>query len=217
MTTNAATVLFFDLDGTLIDSALGITRSIAYALQRLEHPVPGENDLRSWIGPPLRNSFEPLLGDPQRVDQAIAYYLERYRAEGWAEHRVYDGIAEALEAMRAAGYRLAVVTAKNEDNARKILEHLPFGRCFDEIVGSTSDGRLDHKAELIAEALRRLQLQASQCFMIGDRRMDIEGARHHGMRNIGVLWGFGDESELREAGAEQLATMPSQLTALIAA
>ncbi|ALN84380.1 5'-nucleotidase [Lysobacter capsici] len=211
------TTLFFDLDGTLIDSSIGITRSIAYALERLNHPVPDADALRGWIGPALRTSFQPLLGDEAKIEQAVAFYLERYSREGWTEHHVYDGVAQMLDAVHAAGHRLAVVTAKNENNARKILAHLPFGDRFEDVIGSTQDGRLTHKVDLIEEAMRRLQLDAAQCLMIGDRRMDIEGAAQHGMRNIGVLWGFGSEHELREAGAHRLAAAPSQLPMLLAA
>lgn len=209
--------LFFDLDGTLIDSAAGITRCVAHALTQLNHPVPPESELRRWIGPPLRTSFAPLLGDPERVEQAVAHYRERFESLGWAEHDVYEGIGETVEALHAAGHRLAVVTAKNEPHARKILAHLPFGRCFEDIIGATLDGALSHKPELIGEALRRLSVASGECWMIGDRHMDIEGARHHVMRSIGVLWGFGGEAELRQAGANRLAAAPSELAALLAA
>ena len=215
MSTNTATLLF-DLDGTLIDSAIGITRCASYAFERLGEPVPDEATLRSWIGPPLRFSFAPLLRDEARVEQAVELYRERYEAHGWAEHEVYDGVADAIESLHAAGHRLAVVTAKNEPHARKILASLPFGHRFVEIVGATLDGRLSHKPELIAEALQRLDARADDCTMIGDRRMDMEGAVHHGMRCIGVLWGFGDAHELRTAGATALADAPDALVRLLA-
>lgn len=207
--------LFFDLDGTLIDSAVGITRCIAHALTQLEHPIPSEAELRGWIGPSLRTSFLPLLGDPAKVEAAVEHYLERFESHGWLEHQVYAGIGEAIEALHADGHRLAVVTAKNEPHARKILAHLPFGHRFEDIIGATVDGRLSHKKDLIAEALRRLSLMPDACWMIGDRHMDIDGARHHGMRSVGVLWGFGGEDELRDAGATQLAAAPDQLRPLL--
>ena len=115
--------LFFDLDGTLIDSAVGITRCVAHALERLDQPVPSEPELRRWIGPALRISFAPLLQDPERVEQAVAYYRERFETHGWQEHEVYAGIGEVIETLHAAGHRLAVVTAKNEPHARRIIEH----------------------------------------------------------------------------------------------
>lgn len=208
--------LFFDLDGTLIDSQVGITTCIAYALQKMEHPVPARETLLGWIGPSLRTTFAPLFIEPARVEQAVGYYRERFDAEGWREHTVYPQVEDALRTLHARGHRLAVVTAKNEPHARRILAHLPFGGLFEDIIGSTLDGSRSHKPELVGEALRRLQVSPTQCWMIGDRRMDIEGARHHGLRSIGVLWGFGGEAELTEAGAGQLAREPVQLTTLLA-
>lgn len=207
--------LLFDLDGTLIDSAVGITRCAAHAFERIGAPVPDDATLRTWIGPPLRVSFAPLLQDDVRVEQAVTFYRERYETHGWAEHVVYAGVPEMIESLHAAGHRLAVVTAKNEPHARKILASLAFGHRFVEIVGATLDGRLSHKPELIAEALVRLDADASSSVMIGDRRMDIEGAVHHGMRGVGVLWGFGDEDELRGAGAADVVDSPAALERLL--
>jgi phosphoglycolate phosphatase len=210
-------MLFFDLDGTLIDSAAGITRSVAHALSRMGLPVPPEQVLRGWIGPSLRHGFAPLLdGDSVRVEQAVAHYHERFDAIGWSEHEVYAGIADTVDALHARGHRLAVVTAKNEAQARRIVEHLPFGHRFEHVVGATADGSRGDKPELIAEALARMELAADACWMIGDRRMDIEGANRHRMRSIGVLWGFGGEAELRAAGARHLAAAPGDIAALAA-
>ena len=211
------TTLFFDMDGTLIDSAVGITRCVEHAMVQMGLPVPPQEELRRWIGPALRTSFGPLLNDDAKVEQAVLHYRDRFETHGWAEHEIYAGIGEAIETLHAAGHRLAVVTAKNEPHARKIVDHLPFGHRFDDVIGATLDGRISHKDQLIAEALRRFDLDAAACWMIGDRRMDIEGARHHGMRNVGVLWGFGGEAELREAGALHLASTPDELPALLAA
>ncbi len=208
-------VLFFDLDGTLIDSAVGITRCVAYALEKMDQSVPGDAELRKWIGPALRTSFAPVFGDAVRVERAVELYRERFDQHGWQEHDVYAGIGEVVQGLHAAGHRLAVVTAKNEPHARRIVEHLPFGGCFEDVVGATEDGVRSHKPELIAEALQRLSLASGQCWMIGDRRMDIEGARHHGMRNVGVLWGFGGREELTAAGAGSLADTPAELARLV--
>jgi phosphoglycolate phosphatase len=208
--------LLFDLDGTLIDSAVGITRCAAYAFEQLGEPVPDDATLRSWIGPALRVSFAPLLKDDARVEQAVEHYRERFEAHGWSEHDIYEGMGDAVETLHARGHRLAVVTAKNEPHARKIIAHLPFGHRFVDIIGATFDGRLSHKPELIAEALQRLDADAADCTMIGDRHMDMEGAAHHGMRGIGVLWGFGDEDELRRARASDIAATPAALVRLLA-
>jgi phosphoglycolate phosphatase len=201
--------LFFDMDGTLIDSAVGITRCITYALQRLDAPVPDDAELRRWIGPSLRESFGPLLQDPGRVEQAVSYYRERFEDIGYSEHTLYDGIGEAIAALAARGHRVSVVTAKNEPHARRIVDLFDFREHFDTVVGATVCGRISHKPQLIGEALARLALDAHECTMIGDRRMDVEGAHHHGMRAVGVLWGFGSEEEL--AAAEVRVRRPADL------
>lgn len=208
--------LFFDMDGTLIDSEVGITTCIAYALQKMDYPVPSQETLLGWIGPSLRTTFAPLFGDAERVEQAVAFYRERFDVEGWREHTIYPDIEAVVRALHARGHRLAVVTAKNEPHARRIVEHLPFGGLFEDVIGSTPDGSRSSKPQLVGEALHRLRLAPEHCWMIGDRRMDIEGARHHGLRSVGVLWGFGGEQELTEAGAGQLARDPAQLLALLA-
>jgi phosphoglycolate phosphatase len=208
--------LLFDLDGTLIDSAVGITGCVAYALEKLGEPVPDAVALRRWIGPPLRTSFGPLMGDAGRTERAVELYRERFDAIGWSEHTIYPGIEQALRGLHAAGHRLGVVTAKLEPHALRIVEHLPFGELFGTVSGATTDGRIGEKPELIAAALERMQVEPAHCWMIGDRHMDIDGARHHGMRSVGVLWGFGDVDELRNAGATQLCASPDALPELFA-
>lgn len=211
------TAIFFDLDGTLIDSEPGIVGGIEHTFAQLGRVAPPRQQLREWIGPPLRDSFQQQFnGDQALVAQALELYRERYDAVGWTEHSVFAGIAELVTALHAAGHTLAVVTSKNERAARRIIGHLTFADCFVDVIGTSDDGTRRFKPDLIAEALRRLALQPTQCVMVGDRRMDIEGANHHHMRSIGVLWGFGDEAELRKAGAGTLAASPQQLLQLLA-
>ena len=207
--------LLFDLDGTLIDSAVGIGRCVAHAMASLGEPVPDADALRRWIGPPLRASFGPLLGDAARTERAVELYRERFDAVGWSEHTIYPGIEDAVRALHAGGHRLAVVTAKNQPHAERIVAHLPFGALFETVSGASHDGRIGEKPELIGVALERLRVAPSQCWMIGDRHMDIDGARHHGMRSVGVLWGFGTPEELAHATA--LSGSPVELPSTFAA
>ena len=207
-------VLFFDLDGTLIDSAVGITRCVAYALEKSGEPIPPEHELRRWIGPPLRDSFGPLLNDAEKTEQAVMFYRERFETHGWAEHDVYDGIQAVIETLAQRGHRLAVVTAKNEAHAEKIIRHLSFGHHFEMISGASLDGRISYKSQLIEIAMESMQVEAKDCVMIGDRHMDIEGAQHHQMASVGVLWGFGGHEELSNAKPSHIVEKPEQLLAL---
>lgn len=202
---------FFDLDGTLIDSSEGILDCMRFALAQLGRGIPPDETLRSWIGPPLRTSFGPYLGDAELTERAVALYLQRMDESGWSAYRVYDGILDALARLRDEGARLSVVTAKVETYARRIVEHAPFGPWFSEVVGATPDGALSHKADLIRVAMQRGAARPESTVMVGDRHFDMDGARHHGLSSIGVLWGFGSADELREAGAMRLAESPARL------
>jgi phosphoglycolate phosphatase len=206
----------FDLDGTLIDSEPGITACIRHALAKLDVTAP--DDLRAWIGPPLRHGFAPLLGhDAARVEAAVAYYHERFSTLGWREHAVYPGVAALVGRLRAAGHRLAVVTSKPVQHAAPILESLPFGAGFEKLYGPAPDSAHSEKAGMIAAALADFGAAPADAAMIGDRRFDIEGAVANGIAGIGVLWGFGSREELRQAGARALAAHPDQIDALLSA
>jgi phosphoglycolate phosphatase len=206
----------FDLDGTLIDSEHGITACVKHALARLDVPSPGDAELRSWIGPPLRHSFAPLLDhDAARIEAAVEYYHERFNTHGWREHAIYPGIDVLIERLLAAGHQLAVVTSKPHRHAAPIIAHLPFGEAFLRLYGPHPDSPHSEKASMIAEALADFHCKPTDAVMIGDRHFDIDGAVANRVRGIGVLWGFGSRAELEQAGAHAIAATPDELAALL--
>jgi phosphoglycolate phosphatase len=206
----------FDLDGTLIDSEHGITACVKHALARLDVPVPDDDELRGWIGPPLRHSFAPLLDhDAARIESAVELYHERFHTHGWREHEIYPGIELLIEQLLAADHRLAVVTSKPHRHAAPIIAHLPFGSAFLRLYGPDPASPHSEKASMIAAALNDFDAAPDDAVMIGDRRFDIEGAVANGVRGIGVLWGFGDRAELEHAGASAIAATPDELSTLL--
>lgn len=208
----------FDLDGTLIDSELGILTCIRHALTQVGVPVPAQADMRSWIGPPLHHTFAPLLDhDEVRTQAAIAHYYERFEAVGWREHTVYPGIDRLIAGLQAAGHRLAVVTSKPKIHAAPIVESLPFAAAFERLYGPEPGHPHCEKASMIASALADFSSTPGQAVMIGDRRFDMEGAVANRVRGFGVLWGFGSREELQQAGATSVAAGPDELAALLAA
>ncbi|WP_067651410.1 HAD hydrolase-like protein [Dokdonella koreensis] len=209
-------VVLFDLDGTLVDSEPGIAACVAYALERLGVPLPSREALRDWIGPPLRQSFAGVLdADEARIEQTVAAYRERYVESGWRELTVYPGIAEVVAGLQAAGSRLAVVTTKIEDQARRIVAHLPFGAAFAAVYGAPPGTTSGDKTARIARAAAELGAAPADCAMIGDRHFDVAGARANRMTAIGAAWGFGTVEELRAAGADAIAHAPAELPALL--
>jgi phosphoglycolate phosphatase len=203
-----AEAVYFDLDGTLTDPKLGITRSIRYALDQLGHPAPQEEDLIWCIGPPLRASLASFVGEAD-ADRALFLYRERFSDIGLFENQVYPGIPELLSAL--SGRRLFVATSKPRIYAERILSHFKMTEYFERIFGSELDGTRTDKSELLAHALQTTEGSPSRSVMVGDRKHDVIGARANGITGLGVLYGYGDEEELRQAGATQLFATPEEL------
>lgn len=211
-------LILFDLDGTLINSEIGIFAGVRHSLATVGADVPDDTVLRSWIGPPLRGSFGELLnGDSERVEQAVAAYSQRFHDVGWSEHTVYPGIADLISALAGAGHKLAVVTSKVRPHAEPIIAHLPFGDAFDALYAPDPSTSKSEKAEMIATAVADFGHIVDDVIMIGDRHFDIDGAVANGVRGIGVLWGFGDPEELEKAGAWKVVETPAEIATLVGA
>ena len=210
--------LLFDLDGTLTDSQEGITKSVDHALRTVAGIKTADlSTLTPYIGPPLVDGFmENHHLDYDTAVRCKNAYRARYEQTGLFENRVYDGIPEALARLRAAGCTLALATSKPEIFARRILDHFDLSGYFTVICGATMDGRISQKDEVIAQTLHRLgDPPAGDTIMIGDRRHDVLGAKKRGLPCLGVLFGFGSETELRAAGAAQLAATPQDMADLL--
>lgn len=212
--------VLFDLDGTLTDSAEGITKSVDYALRQVAGIETDDlSTLTPYIGPPLVDGFMENHGlDHETAVRCRDAYRARYEKIGLFENRVYDGVPAMLDTLRDAGLTLAVATSKPEMFSRRILSHFGLDDRFVEITGATMDGSIGTKSEVIREALRRLGHPAADTvLMVGDRRHDMLGAHENGLRALGVLFGFGSADELRAAGAALLAATPAQTAAAILA
>lgn len=198
-----ATFLLFDLDGTLTDPMLGITRCVAYALARLGREVADLSTLTPYIGPPLKQSFCHLGGlSEQEAERAVAYYRERFAPVGIYENRLYKGITDLLALLRQQGRRLYLATSKPTCYAQQILDHFHLSNFFDYVGGSNLDGTRTRKEEVIAHVLEQNpMIDVSKAVMIGDRCYDMEGAIKHGILPFGVLYGFGSQEELLQSGA----------------
>ncbi|HZZ94801.1 MAG TPA: HAD hydrolase-like protein [Usitatibacter sp.] len=209
--------VLFDLDGTLTDPREGITRSIAHALERMGLQPPPLDALTFAIGPPLRASFARLIGrdDAVTVEQAIRFYRERFADVGLFENEPYEGIAEVLAGVRASGAAMIVCTSKPLVYARRIVEHFGLHVHFDAIHGCELDGTREDKRDLMEYLLPRHGIAPAEAAMVGDRGADMRAARHHGVRAIGALWGYGTAEELLEHGAQALCATPGELAAFL--
>ena len=198
--------IFFDLDGTITDSAPGIMNSIKYALEKNHLPMLSEEQLRSFIGPPLRGQFCKVCGlADEESARMVEDYREYYRDKGIFENNVYDGVIEMLEKLRKKGFRLAIATSKPEKYAKIIIDHFHLTQYFACVAGMEMDGGRGTKAQVITYALEKNDIaDKSNVLMIGDREHDVIGAHENGLDCLGILYGFGSRKEFEEAGADYI-------------
>lgn len=199
--------ILFDLDGTVTDSAPGITNSVKYALRKSEVEIPPYEVLCKFIGPPLIDGFRDFCSfDTEKANAAVGYYREYYSVTGIFENRVYDGIPELLERLRKNGKKIILATSKPQVFAERILEHFSLKQYFDLTVGASLDETRNSKDKVIAHALSECGIcDKSAAIMVGDRFHDIVGAEKNGIDSVGVLYGFGDRKELEAAEADYIA------------
>lgn len=197
--------IFWDLDGTIINSYEGVINSVRYGLKNFE--VTLEGDLRKFIGPPLRKAFPEICGlSAEDTEEAVRLYRERYNTIGLFECELFPGVKETMEAFRKAGFTQVLSSSKPEAQCRQILEHFDLTDFLDEIVGARQDGKIDTKVQVLREAFRRLKAKNAgfsldQVVLIGDTFYDAAGAKEAGIDCVGVSYGFGTEEELLSYGA----------------
>ncbi|MEN5072756.1 HAD hydrolase-like protein [Isoptericola cucumis] len=211
MTRSPAPLVLLDLDGTLTDSAPGILAGIRHAYGVLGLPVPDEATLRSFVGPPITESFGGHGVPADRVDEAVTAYREVFAAGGMYDNRVFDGVPQVLRELRAAGCTLAVATSKPEVFARPICDRFGLTELVDGVFGAPIEEGTSTKADVIAKALAALGRTSpvvpgadGPAVMVGDREHDVHGAAAHGIPCLGVTWGYAADGELEAAGAAGL-------------
>lgn len=208
--------VLLDLDGTITDPAPGILGGYAHALTMMGAAVPDLSSLGWVIGPALRTCLARLLPQGADIEAAVRHYRDYYGGGGLIEARVYDGIPEAIAAVRRRVDRVYVCTAKPTHFAVPVLEHFRLANHFDGIYGAELDGRFDDKGELIAHMTATLGLVPQTTVMIGDRLSDGRAAARNGMRAIGVSWGYGPAEELADPVFAAVCDAPHELANAVA-
>ncbi len=209
--------ILFDLDGTLTDPKVGITKAVAYALKDFDIDVENLDDLCKFIGPPLKDSFMEYYGfSKEDSDTAIKKYREYFSVKGLYENIVYDGIKEVLQTLKDNKKTLILATSKPKIFALKILEHFDLLKYFDFVSGAELDGTRDKKGDIIAYALAENHIaDLSSVLMIGDRKHDIIGAKENSIDSMGVLYGYGNKEEFQKAGADYIVSTVKEISCVL--
>ena len=192
------TNILFDLDGTLVDSGEGVLKCAELALRHFNLPIPSPEEMRTFVGPPLRDSFLRFGCTEEMAQEAIAVYRSRYTTVGKFELFVYPGIEKLLAALQDAGCKLYVATSKPETVSVEILEHLGLARYFTYIAGAAQDKGRSTKDEVIAYLLEQVG-DLDGALMVGDTAYDVIGSAHHGIPCVAVSWGYGTAESLEAA------------------
>ena len=207
-------LILLDLDGTISEPRVGIRNGYRAAFSAVGRPLPSDAEVDAWIGPPLREAFPRMGIPPAHVEDAVAAYREVYNRTGWLENELYPHMPGVVNRL-AAGGPLALATAKPTGLATRILEHFELRPAFSFVGGASLDSSRDTKGAVIAHVLDELGAAAGEAVMVGDRAADVAGALQHGIPTIGVSWGHGSETELRDAGAVAIADDPRDLLGLL--
>ncbi len=209
--------ILFDLDGTLTDPKIGITKSVAYALEKFNIKVDNLDNLIKFIGPPLKDSFVEYYSFSENdTIAAIKYYREYFSEKGLYENTVFNGVEKLLIKLKKCNNTLIVATSKPTIYALEILKHFNLLNYFDFVAGSELDGTRSDKAEVISYALSQMKITDNKtAIMIGDRKHDIIGAQKNKLKSIGVLYGYGDLPELQKAKADYIVSNLNELELLL--
>jgi phosphoglycolate phosphatase len=210
------TTVLVDLDGTITDSAPGIINAYRHAIASLGMDPPSADQMRWIVGPPARECFPKLIGPGRDIEHAVRLYRGYYSDNGLFDAVVYEGMHDALAALRETADRLFVCTAKPVAFAQRIVAHFEVATYFDAVYGAEFDGRFDDKGELLKHVIREERIAPQNAVMVGDRKNDILAASRNSMKSIGVTWGYGGAEELTVAGATMLCDTPAELPLAVA-
>ena len=209
--------VFFDLDGTLTDSGEGIINAAVYALEKYNIEVNDRSELRKFIGPPLQDSFSTDYGfQDDEIEDVIKTFREYYSEKGIFENTIYENIQTVLFELKNRGKKLVVATSKPEVFTKKVLDHFNISSYFDYVSGATLNNEKIKKVDIIRDAICKLGItDKSKVVMVGDRKLDVLGAKENGIDSIGVLWGYGDLLELEKVGPTYIAEKVLDLLEII--
>ena len=224
-------VVLLDLDGTLTKSDEGIQTCVKRAYDIMGYPRPTQQQLDTFIGPPIQESMARYGVPENMLDRGIELYREGYNTAmfpdplhegklvpGMYLNQVYDGIVEALDTLRTKGYFLAVATCKPEPQAVSIIEYFGLDKKLDGTWGASLDNSRLHKDQVIRYCFESIGFDASageKAIMVGDRWTDADGAHEVGLDCIGCNWGYAEPGELADHGVTLFADHPSDLPAVI--
>lgn len=196
-----ARAVFFDLDGTLIDSLDDLADAVNHMLSSFGSPLLSLADVRLLIGKGARNLVRRALmsDDGAEIEEGLARFLEYNHSHIVDRSRLYPGVRETLETLAANGISLAAISNKNEALSRLILEKLGIAPHFRVVCGGDTFAEMKPSPLPLLKLAEHFAIPIGSTVMVGDSINDIQAGIHAGATTIGCTWGYGAPEELREA------------------
>ncbi len=208
--------VFFDFDGTIADTGEGIFSSVSYAIEASGYPPLPDDRLRTFIGPPVFESFKRELDmSDEQAANAVEKYRERYSESGIYQLRMYDGIKALLSELKNSGIKIAIASSKPEKFVMRLIDYLNISPLIDFVAAPESDKAPEGKTILVEKAVKHFGVDKTRALMIGDRYFDIDGANGAGIESVGVTFGYGNREELTKAGSTYLADSAEDIRKII--
>ena len=206
--------IFFDFDGTLVNTVEGTAASAKYALEQFSINTDNiENLGKIFCGPPLRESFSKFELSEDDIKSAIKVY-KKYQAENTIElSKIYDGIKELLENLKNLGKSLNVVTLKSKETTINILKYLDIYKYFDNVIGMCDEFPNQNKKEMLKYVTDRID--SDKAIMIGDRKSDIEAGNYCKIDTLAVLYGMDSYDTLSTANPTFFADSSNEIFEII--
>lgn len=207
--------VLFDLDGTLVNSLYDLAASSNYALERMGFPTHDTDKYRYFVGNGMPKLIERILPEGKKTGEIHKECLDIFMAH-YKEHYVdktcvYDGIEQLLKDLKSNGFKLAVISNKQQQMAQIVVNKLFGGDIFDIVCGKQEGYPAKPDPTLTLKVIEDLGVAPDECVFIGDSGMDAATAVNVGCKGIGVLWGFREENELRENGADIIVRKPFEI------
>ena len=208
--------IFFDLDGTVVDSLQDIADAVNHTMDHFGLPRRTPDELKPHLGWGVGHLMRAILPDfsQAQVDEVLDYYRPYYARHASDRSRPFDGILPMMERLKGDGLLLAILSNK-PDAAVQPLARQFFSGLVSLAVGELEGVRRKPHPDMVEAAARQLNVPLERCLYVGDTEVDIDTAKNAGIDCACVTWGFRTREQLKKAGASIVVDTPENLTSYI--
>ena len=200
-----AKAVVFDLDGTLLDTLPDIADSVNQTLKKFGAPERTLEEVRAFIGNGAKNLIKKSFGDltEEQLAERLSFYNKLYTESGSPKTHLFDGIGQVLTTLKSRGYKIAILTNKPQITTDDVYQTYLKEYNFDKVVGQRDGVKIKPDPTVLLSMLEELGVEKENAYFVGDGDADVKVSLNAGVKNVSVLWGYRDKSDLEEIGAKK--------------